>query len=89
MKMFCLEDLFLLLLKVIEAGIFFTETSDYFFGNDMVVIQTLLTHLTIMYNICVRICSPTVTYDWFSFIINRDGCYMWDRKCSLFPEHLI
>ena len=21
--------------------------------------------------------------------VNRDGCHMWDRKCSLFPEHLI
>ena len=21
--------------------------------------------------------------------VNRDGCHMWDRKCSLFPDHLI
>ena len=21
--------------------------------------------------------------------VNRDGCHMWGRKCSLFPEHLI
>ena len=20
---------------------------------------------------------------------NRDGCHMWGRKCSLFPEHII
>ena len=31
------------------------------------------------------LCSLTVTYDW----VNRDGCHMWGRKCSLFPEHLI
>ena len=23
------------------------------------------------------------------FWVNRHGCQMWDRKCSLFPEHLI
>ena len=23
------------------------------------------------------------------FGVNRDGCHMWGRKCSLFPEHLI
>ena len=23
------------------------------------------------------------------FCANRDGCHMWGRKCSLFPEHLI
>ena len=21
------------------------------------------------------------------FYVNRDGCHMWGRKCSLFPEH--
>ena len=29
--------------------------------------------------------------DWLIhlFFVNRDGCHMWGRKCSLFPEHLI
>ena len=41
-------------------------------------------------HICWRVCSPTVTYDWFPVIwVNRDGCYMWGRKCSLFQEHQI
>ena len=57
----------------------------------MVVIQTLMfTYLTLLCHICWRVCLPTVTYDWFPVIcVNRDGCHMWGRKCSLFPEHLI
>ena len=52
-----------------------------------IVIQTLFIILT---PLCWRVCSPTVTYDWFPVIAsNRDGCHMWGRKCSLFPEHLI
>ena len=35
------------------------------FGNSMVVIQTLFTNLT---PLCWRVCSPTVTYDWFPVI---------------------
>ena len=57
------------------------------FGNSIVVIHTLFINLT---PLCWRVCSPTVTYDWFPVIVaNRDGCHMWGRKCSLFPEHLI
>ena len=73
--------------KVTEAGIFFTETSDYFFVNSMVVIHTLFTKLTLRCRICWRVCSTTVTYDWFPVnLVNRDGCHMWDRKCSLFHD---
>ena len=80
MKIFCSEYVFWF--KFIEAGIFFTETSDYFFENYM-VIQTLLTNLTLLYNICWMVCSPTVTYmyDWFPVILN-DWYHMWGRKCS-------
>ena len=39
--------------------------------------------------LCWRVCSPNVTYDGCPVIdVNRDGCQMWGRKCSLFPEHL-
>ena len=34
-------------------------------GNSMVVIQTLFTNLTLLCHICWRVCSPTVTCDWF------------------------
>ena len=27
--------------------------------------------------------------DFQFFCVNRDGCHMWGRKCSLFPEHMI
>ena len=60
------------------------------FGNSMVVIRALFTNLTSLCPICWKVCSPTVTYDWFPVnLVNRDGCHMWSRKCSLFPEHLI
>ena len=59
-------------------------------GLFMVVIQTLFTNVTPLCHICWMVCSLTVTYDWFPVIcVNRDGCHMWGRKCSLFPEHLI
>ena len=66
----------------------FTEPQLHF-GNSVVVMRTLLTNLTLLCYICWRVCSPTVTYDWFPVIVNCDGCHMRDRICSLFPEHLI
>ena len=47
-------------------------------------------------------CSDKLLVSWFQsywdrdiihgfqlYVLNRDGCHMWVRKCSLFPEHLI
>ena len=38
------------------------------FGNSMVVMHTLFIHLT---PLCWRVCSPTVTYDWFLVIVRN------------------
>ena len=84
MKIFCSEYLFWF--KLIEAGIFFTETSDYFFENYM-VIQTLLTNLTLLYNICWIVCSPTVTYDWFPVI--TESWLVPHVGQEMLKEHLI
>ena len=88
MKIFCSEDLFWF--KFIEAGIFYTETSDYFFENDMVVIQTLLTNVTLLY---ITYAEWFVHQLWhmtgFRLLLNCDWYHMWGRKCSLFKEHLI
>ena len=50
--------------------------------------QTDLVHF------CVTYVEPFVHQLWhmtgFQLLwVNRDGCHMWGRKCSLFPEHLI
>ena len=61
-------------LKVIEAGIFFTENSRLLFGDYMVVIQTLFTNLSPLWplcHICWMVCSLTVTYDWFPVIWSK------------------
>ena len=73
--------------KVIEAGIFFTETSSYF--------------SEILWSSC-RPCSQIWRLYVEGFVhqlwhvtgfqllgVNRDGCHIWGKKCSLFPEHLI
>ena len=56
--------------KVIEAGIFFTETSRPI-GNCMVCIHTLFTNLTVLRHTCGGVCSTTVTYDWFPVIFSE------------------
>ena len=38
----------------------------------------------------VHKCDTSVTHMLMSlFRVYREGCRMWGRKCSLFPEHLI
>ena len=71
--------------KVIEEGIFFTETSNYFYGYHTDLVHKFDTSVSHMLNGLFTSCDilcPVVCE-------NRDGCHMWDRKCSLFPEHLI
>ena len=38
-------------------------------GNYMVIIHTLFTNLTLLWHICWRVYSPTVTFDWFAVIL--------------------
>ena len=75
--------------NVIEAGIFFTETSDYLkklYGRYIDLVHKLDTSgphlLTGLFNNCV-------VYLFQVFCVNRDGCHKWARKCSLFPENQI
>ena len=52
----------------------------------------LVTYLALLCHIYLRVWSPTVTCDmWLvsSYLLNRDECHMWGRKCSLFLDHLI
>ena len=61
-------------------------------GTYMVVTHTLLTNLTLICRICwVVLFTNCIKHmnGFHSFQVNCDGCHMWDRKCSLFPEHLI
>ena len=78
--------------KCIETGIFFTRTSDW--------LQEIILS---SYRPCTQIWHLRVTYVWYvelfvnriwhmtgcQLFVNHDGCHMWGRKCSLFPEHLI
>ena len=64
--------------KLLNQGYSSRKVQDYLFTN-----------LTPLCHICWRAYSPTLTYDWFQLIVNRDGCHMWGSKCSLFPEQLI
>ena len=57
------------------------------FGNSMVVMHTLFIHLT---PLCLRICSSTVTYDWFPVIVRKS----WrvphvGQEMLILPEHMI
>ena len=56
MNIFCTEDLVWFQSMDILHG------NKLLFWNYMVVIQTLFINLT---PLCWRVCSPTVTYDWF------------------------
>ena len=86
MKIFCAEDLFWF--QSYWSRDILHENLRLLFGSSM-VIQTLFTNLTPLCHLCWMVCSLTVTYNWFPVYVNRDGCHMWGRKCSLFPEHLI
>ena len=52
-----------------------------------VVIHALFTNLTSLCRICWRVCSTNVAHDQLLWV-RGDGCHMWDRKYSLFPEHM-
>ena len=66
MKIFCLEDLF----KVIEAGILFTETSDYF----LEILWSPNIPCSQIWHLCVTYVEWfTVTFDWFPVI----WCKSW------------
>ena len=66
-----------------------------FLENDMVVMQILYTDLASMAPISTshyveKFVHKILTHDRFSlFLFNRDGCHMWGRKYSLFPEDQI
>ena len=52
-------------------------------GHYMAVIHSFFTNLTLL-------CHQLLHMTGFQlFGVNRDGCHMWDRKCSLFPDHMI
>ena len=63
MKIFCLEDLFWF--QSYWSRDILHGNFRLFYGNYMVVIHTVFTNLTLLRRICWRVCSPTVTYDWF------------------------
>ena len=47
-----------------------------------------------IWHLCVTYVEWSVHWLWHMtgfqlFWVNRDGCHMWGRNCSLFPEHLI
>ena len=55
----------------------------------MVGIQILFTNMRLMCTYMLMVCLPLLTYDWLPVKVNCDGCHMWERKYSLFPEHMI
>ena len=70
--------------KVIEAGIFFTETSDYFSE----IIWSSYRPCSQIWHpcvICSMVCSLTDIWLVLLFGVNRGG----RQECSFFPEHLI
>ena len=76
--------------KVIEAGIFFMETSDYFSE----CIWSSCRSCSHIWHFGVTYVDGFVHQLWYMtgfqlFWVNRDGCHMWGRKCSLFSEYLI
>ena len=77
MKIFCSENLFWF--QSYWSRDILHRNFRLLFGNSMVVIQTLFTNLT-------PLCHMT---GFQLFSVNRYGCHMWDRKCSLFLEHII
>ena len=69
MKIFCSEDIFWFQSywnRDIPYGNF-----RLLFGNSMVVIQILFINLTPLCHICWKICSLTVTYDWFPVVLSK------------------
>ena len=68
---------------MIEAGIFFTETSDYFSE----IIWSSYRPCSQIWHLCVIYVEGFVHQRWHMtgfqlFCVNRDGCCMWGRKYS-------
>ena len=68
-----------------ETGIFLTETTDYFYGRHTDLVHKFNTSVSHMLNDLLTDCDILTGLQLFW--VNRDGCHMWDRKCSLFLEH--
>ena len=79
LKSFCAEDLFWL------QNYWVRDILLLLLGNYMVVIHILCKKITSPSHKCRRVCSPMTD---FQLIVNRDGCHMWGRKCSLFSGTL-
>ena len=86
MKIFCSEDLHVFWFQIYWGKDILHGNFRLLLGKSMVVIQTLFTNLCV---ICWRVCSPTVTYNWFPVTVNHDGSHMWVRECLFFPEYII
>ena len=75
-------------LKVIEAGIYslrkLQTTFKKLYGRHTDVVKKFDTF-------CVTYVEGFVHQLWHmtGFQLFCDGCHMWGRKCSLFPEHMI
>ena len=83
MKIFCSEDLFWFQ-QVIEAGIFFTETSDYFSE----ILWSPYKPCSQIWHFCVTFAEGFVHQLWHLtgfqlFCVNRHGCHMWGSKLVL------
>ena len=86
LKIFCSEDLF-----------WFQSywSRDSLHGNYFSeIIWSSYRHCSQIWRFCVTYVEGFVHQLWHMtgfqlFLVNRDGCHMWGRKCSLFPEHLI
>ena len=55
-------------------------------GNSMVVIMILLIS---MVNLCHTWQKTSLSCVWNRLAGGHDGCHMWGRRCSPFPEHLM
>ena len=86
MKIFCSEDPF-----------WFQSywSRDSLHGNYLSkIIWSSYRHCSQIWHFCVTYVEWFVHQLWHMtgfqlFLVNRDGCHMWGRKCSLFPEHLV
>ena len=72
--------------KVIETGIFLTETSDYF--SEILWLSYI--PCSQIWHLCVAYVEWSVHWLWHMtgfhlFCINCDGCHVWGRKCWLSP----
>ena len=82
---------YILFSKLLKQGyLFLTETSTYFSE----ILWSSYRPCSHIGHLCVTYVDWSVHWLWHMtvfqlFCVNRDGCHMWGRKCSLFSEHLI